>query len=73
MKTQVLSSREFETKQEKRFSSAWKWAIWSGTMLAFNSIMLATGNTVVPVVSGICVGWFVFDTTYRIYSMFDSK
>ena len=73
MKTQVLSSSEFETKQEKRFSSAWKWAIWSGTMLAFNAIMLATGNTAVPVVSGICAGWFVFDTTYRIYSMVDSK
>lgn len=73
MKKQVLSSSEFETKQKKRFSSAWKWAIWSGFMLAFNSIVLATGNSIFPVASGICAGLFGFDITCRVYSMIDSK
>ena len=73
MKKQVLSSYEFEIKQEKRFSSAWKWAVWSGSMLVFNVVVLAAGITSIPIVNGLCAGWFVFDTTCRIYSMIDSK
>ena len=73
MKNQVKDSSDYEYKQEKRFSSAWKWAIWSGIMLVFNSIILATGISALPVVNGICAGWFVFDSSLRIYSMVDSK
>lgn len=73
MKEQVIDSDVFKSKQEKKFSVAWKWAIWSGTMLVFNAVVLATGSSSLPIVNGICAGWFVFDTTYRVYSMIDSK
>lgn len=73
MKEQVIDSDVFKSKQEKRFSVAWKWAIWSGAMLVFNAVALATGSSSLPIVNGICAGWFVFDTTYRVYSMIDSK
>ena len=73
MKEQVIDSDVFKSKQEKRFSVAWKWAIWSGAMLVFNAVVLATGSSSLPIVNGICAGWFVFDTTYRVYSMIDSK
>ena len=69
MKNQVKDSSDYEYKQEKRFSSAWKWAIWSSLMLVFNSIILATGISALPVVNGICA----FDSSLRIYSMVDSK
>lgn len=73
MKTQVLQSDEFMSKQEKRFSRSWKWAIWSVSMFALNVITLASGNSVLPIASGMCASWFVFDIGYRIYSMVDSK
>lgn len=73
MKTQILQSDEFMNKQEKRFSRSWKWAIWSASMIALNIISLASGNSAVPVLSGICASWFVFDVGYRIYNMVDSK
>lgn len=73
MKEQVLDSDVFKSKQEKRFSVAWKWAIWSSAMLVFNAVVLATGSSSLPIVSGLCAGWFVFDITYRVYSMIDSK
>lgn len=73
MKTQVLQSNEFMSKQEKRFSRSWKRAIWSASMIALIVISLASGNSVVPVLSGICASWFVFDIGHIIYSMIDSK
>lgn len=73
MEKQVLDSDKFVSKQEKRFSSAWKWSIFSGACLATISIILATGNATEPVVSGIFAGWFVFDIATRIYIMVDSK
>lgn len=73
MKEQVLDSDLFKSKQEKRFSLAWKLAIWNGTMLVFNTVLLATRSSSLPIVNGICAGWFVFDTIYRVYSMVDSK
>lgn len=73
MKEQVLDSNLFKSKQEKRFSVAWKFAIWSSAMVVFNAIVLATGRSSLPILSGLCAGWFVFDTIYRVYSMIDSK
>lgn len=73
MKTQVLQSDKFMSKQEKRFSESWKEAIGSVSMIALSVIFLATGTSMVPIISGICVGWFVLDSGYRIYSMVDSK
>ena len=73
MKTQVLQSDEFMSKQEKRFSKSWKWAICGVSMLALNVIALASGTSAVPIGSGMCASWFVFDIGYRIYSMIDSK
>lgn len=69
MKTQVLQSDEFMNKQEKRFSRSWKWAILSASIIALDIISLASGNSAVPVLSGICASWFVFE----IYNMVDSK
>ena len=73
MKEQVLDSKAFKSKQEKRFSVSWKYAIWSGVMLVFNAVMLATGSSSLPIAHGLCAGCFVFDATYRVYSMIDSK
>ena len=73
MKTQVLQSDEFMSKQEKRFSKSWKLAIWGVSMLALNVIASASGISAVSIVSGMWASWFVFDIGYRIYSMIDSK
>lgn len=73
MKEQVLDSKAFKSKQEKRFSASWKYAIWSGVMLVFNAVMLATGSSSLPIAHGLCAGYFIFDATYRVYSMIDSK
>ena len=73
MKEQVLNSVEFECEQKRRFSAAWKWTIFSSAMLALNAVSLATGNSLTPIVSIICSGWFVIDITYNIYRMIDSK
>lgn len=73
MKTQVLQSNDFMDEQEKRFSKSWKWIIYSASMIAINVIVLASGSSIIPMVSKICAGWFVFDIGYRIYSMIDSK
>jgi len=73
MKTQVLQSDEFMSKQEKRFSKSWKLAIWGVSMLALNVIASASDISAVSIVSGMWASWFVFDIGYRIYSMIDSK
>lgn len=73
MKTQVLQSDEFMSKQEKRFSKSWKLAIWGVPMLALNVIASASDISAVSIVSGMWASWFVFDIGYRIYSMIDSK
>lgn len=73
MKTQVLQSDEFMSKQEKRFSKSRKLAIWGVPMLALNVIASASDISAVSIVSGMWASWFVFDIGYRIYSMIDSK
>jgi len=81
MKEQVLVSDVFKSKQEKRFSGACKWVIWNSAMFVaievFYAVLLATGSSPLPIVSGIVngiyVGVYVFNTTCRVYSMIDSK
>lgn len=73
MKKQILNSSKFEKKQEKRFSFAWKWGVFSSSMLIIFSIMLATGITVNPIATIIGGSWMIIDIASRIYAMIDSK
>lgn len=72
MKTQVLGSSVFEAKQEKRFSSNWKFAIFDGIMLVLDFIILVN-EIPISIFTKILIVWFAFDIITRIYSMIDSK
>lgn len=73
MKIQVLSSNEFMSKQEKRFSRSWKFAIWDASMITNSIISVVNGNCVAPTLNFLCASYLAFDIIFRVYFMLDTK
>jgi hypothetical protein len=73
MKGQVLDSEEFEKKQEKIFSNAWKCGAIDIIFLILDVILLLTGIASNLIIAKICIGLLAMAGIFEAFGCVDCK